>query len=96
MLAIRVPRLPADARWAYQKACRKPGDFAHAMAAVLLSGGGRRAVIGALGGKPLLLDGNAVSIEGATDALQSMHGLDEVPRHMQLAVLHRALAGAQA
>ena len=72
MLAIRVPRLPADARWAYEKACRKPGDFAHAMAAVLLSGDRRRAVIGALGGKPLLLEGDDVSIAGATVALQAM------------------------
>ena len=35
--AVRVPRLPDDARWGYVKACRKPGDFAHAMAAVLLT-----------------------------------------------------------
>src|SRR4030081_3461284 len=27
--AVRIPRLPADARWGYVKACRKPGDFAH-------------------------------------------------------------------
>ena len=69
MLAIRVPRLPADARWAYVKACRKPGDFAHAMAAVLLSGERRCVVIGALGGKPLRLEGDGVSIAGATSAL---------------------------
>ena len=36
------------------------------------------------------------SIGGATRALQAMLGLDEVPRCMQLAVLNRALAGAQA
>ena len=66
------------------------------MAAVLLSGDRRRAVIGALGGRPLLLEGDAVSIEGATGALQAMPGLDEVPRRMQLAVLNRALARAQA
>ena len=50
--AVRVPRLAADARWGFVKACRKPGDFAHAMAAVYLTTGTRRAVIGALGGKP--------------------------------------------
>ncbi len=93
LLAIRVPRLPADARWAYEKACRKPGDFAHAMVAVLLSGGRRRAVIGALGGRPLLLEGDAVSIEAATRALS---GFEPVQRHMQLAVLRRALARAEA
>src|SRR5271166_1556724 len=96
MLAVRVPRLPADARWAYERACRKPGDFAHAMATVLLCGDRRRAVIGALGGRPLLLEGDAASVEGATSALQAMTGLDQVQRHMQLAVLRRALARAEA
>jgi carbon-monoxide dehydrogenase medium subunit len=96
MLAVRIPRLAADARWAYEKACRKPGDFAHAMAAVLLSGERRRAVIGALGGKPLLLEGNAVAVDGATRSLQAIDTLDQVQRHMQLAVFRRALARAEA
>jgi carbon-monoxide dehydrogenase medium subunit len=94
--AVRVPRLFDDARWGYVKACRKPGDFAHAMAAVLLAKGTRRAVIGALGGKPLLLERESVSIEGATHALQAMAGLDPVQRHMHLTTLRRALAEAEA
>ena len=53
-------------------------------------------VIGALGGKPLLLEGDAASIDGATRALQALDGLDQVQRHMQLAVLRRALAEAEA
>jgi carbon-monoxide dehydrogenase medium subunit len=92
--AIRVPRLTADARWGFEKACRKPGDFAHAMAAVLLHGGVRRVVIGALGNRPLLLEGDAASLHGAQDALQAMPELTQVQRHMQMAVLHRALAKA--
>jgi aerobic carbon-monoxide dehydrogenase medium subunit len=96
MLAIRVPRLPADARWGYEKACRKPGDFAHAMAAVLLWGDRRHAVIGALGGRPLLLEGDAASVDGAAVALQAIPGLDHVQRHMQLVLLRRALARAEA
>ena len=95
LVAVRVPRLSADARWAYEKACRKPGDFAHAMAAVLLDGTRRRAVIGALGGKPLLLEDDAVSGDGAMRALQNVSALDQVHRHMQLAVFRRALAKAQ-
>jgi carbon-monoxide dehydrogenase medium subunit len=90
--AVRVPRLSVDARWGYEKACRKPGDFAHAMAAVLLRGDKRRAVIGALGGKPLLLEGEDASAEGAARALA---GLDQVQLHMELAVLRRALAKAE-
>jgi aerobic carbon-monoxide dehydrogenase medium subunit len=92
--AVRVPRLPSDARWGYVKACRKPGDFAHAMAAVLLTVRTRRAVIGALGGKPLLLESEGASIDGATHALQAMDGLDRVQRHMQLTTLRRALVEA--
>ena len=91
--AVRVPRIPGDERWGYEKACRKPGDFAHAMAAVLLRGDQRRAVIGALSGKPLLLEGQDASVEGAARALAA---LDKVQLHMQLAVLRRALAKAEA
>jgi carbon-monoxide dehydrogenase medium subunit len=93
LTAIRIPRLPRDARWGYEKACRKPGDFAHAMAAVLLHGDTRRAVIGALGGRPLLLEGDDASIDGATRALQA---LEPVQRHMQLAVLRRGFAKVEA
>jgi carbon-monoxide dehydrogenase medium subunit len=96
LLAVRIPRISADARWAYEKACRKPGDFAHAMAAVLLDRDNRRAVIGALGGKPLLLENEAVSLDGVTRALQPIDTLDNVHRHMQLTVFRRALARAQA
>jgi hypothetical protein len=63
------------------------------MAAVLTAGDTRRAVIGALGGKPLLLEGDAASVDGA---MQALHALDPVLRHMQLTVLRRALAKAQA
>jgi hypothetical protein len=66
------------------------------MAAVLLSAERRCAVIGALGGKPLLLEGDAASIAGATVALEAMSGLDVVQRRVQLAALRRALARAQA
>ena len=90
--AVRVPRLPDGARWGYEKACRKPGDFAHAMAAVLVRDGKRRALIGALGGKPLLLEDERASVEGASQALQ---GLEVVQRHMQVTVLRRALAKAE-
>jgi carbon-monoxide dehydrogenase medium subunit len=94
--AVRIPRLFDDARWGYVKACRKPGDFAHTMAAVLLTARTRRVVVGALGGKPLLLEREAASIDGAARALQALDGLDEVQRHMQLATLRRALAEADA
>jgi hypothetical protein len=65
------------------------------MAAVLVCSDRRRAVIGALGGLPLLLEGDAASAEGAAVALQAISGLDQVQRHMQLVVLGRALAEAR-
>ncbi len=96
MQAISIPRLPVAARWGFEKACRKPGDFAHAMAAVLLCPARRCAAIGALGGKPLRLEGDAVSSAGATSALEAISELGSVRRRMQLVVFNRALAKAQA
>jgi carbon-monoxide dehydrogenase medium subunit len=95
LIAVWVPYLAHGARWGYQKACRKPGEFAHAMAAVMISGGSRRAVIGALGGKPLELNGDAASVDGAMRALERFEGIDPVQRHLHLAVLRRALAEAE-
>jgi carbon-monoxide dehydrogenase medium subunit len=86
--AVRIPRLSADARWGYVKACRKPGEFAHAMAAVLVDRGTTRAVIGAMGGAPIVLEGAAVTRD------PPLIGLDLIDAHMQHVVLHRALAQA--
>jgi len=94
LTAVRIPRLGDGAGWGYVKACRKPGEFAHAMAAVLIRCGARRAVIGATGGPPILLTGDAASPEGARAALAGQ--LDPVSVHMQAVVLARALAEAQA
>jgi carbon-monoxide dehydrogenase medium subunit len=94
LVAVRIPRLGAGARWGYVKACRKPGEFAHAMAAVLRDGGRLRAVIGAVGGPPVLLTGDTVSPEGARAALEGQ--LDPAAIHMQCVVLARALAQADA
>jgi carbon-monoxide dehydrogenase medium subunit len=94
LTAVRIPRLPASAGWGYVKACRKPGEFAHAMAAVLVAPGLRRAVIGATGGPPIVLTGDAVSQEGVRVALSGQ--LEPVGVHMQTVVLARALAQAAA
>lgn len=93
LTALRIPRPPPDAHWGYVKATRKPGEFAHAMAAALLAGAARRLVVGAMGRAPLLLTGAQASVDGARAALRD---LDAVDRHMQLAVVRRALAEAGA
>jgi carbon-monoxide dehydrogenase medium subunit len=89
--AVRVPRPCAVARFGYHKLCHKPGAFAHAMAAILLDSvtGTHRLAIGATGGVPILLTGDAASLDGATNALASF---PTVERHLHLVAVQRALA----
>jgi carbon-monoxide dehydrogenase medium subunit len=91
LTAVIIPRPSPTARWGYVKSCRKPGEFAHAMAAVLLdpARGLRRAVIGATGGAPLLLEGDADPA-----AALGASGLDALTRRMHSVVLRRALEQA--
>jgi carbon-monoxide dehydrogenase medium subunit len=55
--AVRIPRLSKAARWAYVKKCRKTGEFAHAIGAVLIDADRNvcRAVIGATESRPIVL-----------------------------------------
>lgn len=55
LTGVHVPRLSADARWGTYKLTRKTGEYAHAMATVVLSGGHVRAFLGATGGAPIRL-----------------------------------------
>ena len=91
--AVRIPRPSPVAAWGYHKLCRKPGEFAHAMAACLLDGDTRRIVIGATGGPPILLTGDAATVEGASAALT---GFPAVERHLHLVAVRRAREGAGA
>jgi carbon-monoxide dehydrogenase medium subunit len=86
LLAVRIPRTAM--RWGYFKACRKPGEFAHAMAAVRIdpAGGGQRIVIGATGTRPLLFGSEAEAVAGLRDS-----GLDPIALHMQMVAMRRAL-----
>ncbi len=86
--AVRIPKLSPAARWGYVKACRKPGEFAHAMAAVLVDRGVTRAVIGATGGVPIVLEGETIT------RAPDLPGLDAVDAHIQRVVLGRAMAQA--
>ena len=95
--AVRIPRPSGGARWGYYKACRKPGEFAFAMAAVLVDAarGVRRAAIGAVGGPPVVLEGEH-AVPEAVDAALAGSGLDAVERRQQAVALKRALARAAA
>lgn len=91
--AVRIPRLKPGARFGYYKACRKPGEFAHAMAAVCEDGVDRRVVIGALGGTPMVLKGADAAPDQVGDAFRiRAAALDQVTRHMQLIAVKRAFA----
>ena len=89
--AARIPRLPPDVRFGYFKACRKPGEFAHAMAAVVVRADGLRAVIGATGNKPVAIP----HLDDARGALERA-GVDPIGVHMQLVALRRAMSQAGA
>jgi carbon-monoxide dehydrogenase medium subunit len=95
--AVRIPHPSESARWGYYKACRKPGEFAFAMAAVLVDAarGLRRAVIGAVGGPPVVLEGER-AVPEAVDAALAGSGLDILERRQQAVALKRALAQAAA
>jgi carbon-monoxide dehydrogenase medium subunit len=110
--AVRVPAIMPSARWGYVKACRKTGDFAHAIAAVLVDpeSATARAAIGALDTAPMVL-GDAAALFGGrvtgdfkrqfdariADAMLIEVGVaNAAARHIHVAVLRRAIAEASA
>src|SRR5437660_5971391 len=54
---IHVPAMPASAHWGYAKSCRKTGEFAHAIGAILVdpSAASARVVIGAIDAAPIII-----------------------------------------
>ncbi|MBC7585728.1 MAG: FAD binding domain-containing protein [Tardiphaga sp.] len=110
--SVRVPAMAASARWAYVKACRKTGEFAHAIGAVLIdpAAATARIVIGAVEAAPIVIDEAAELFGGridgefgntfdprVADALLSKAGIsDAADRHIHVAVLRKAIAEAAA
>jgi aerobic carbon-monoxide dehydrogenase medium subunit len=108
--AIRVPVMAPSARFGYVKSCRKTGDFAYAMSAVLIDPEAEtaRIVIGALQTAPILLSeptelfgGRLSAASGrkfdprVADAMLAKAGIsDAVDRHIHITVLRRAVAEA--
>jgi len=104
--AIRIPRLAPGGRWGYDKLCRRTGEFAVAIGAVLHDPARARfrAVMGATGGRPLVIDDARVvrkngSSPGAAFALDEAAVLrlldqagvvDPVARRQHIVVLQRA------
>jgi carbon-monoxide dehydrogenase medium subunit len=109
---IHIPTIPASAHWGYVKACRKTGEFAHAIGAVMIdpSAATARVVIGALDSAPIVIT-NAAGLFGGrvagdykerfdarvADALLAKSGIaNAVHRHIHLNVLKRAVQEAAA
>lgn len=65
---VSVPALSAAARWGYHKICRKTGEFAEAIGAVVIEGGTCRIVAGATSSQPVVIERSAD--EFATRLLQ--------------------------
>ena len=110
--AVHVPVMRPSARWGYVKACRKPGEFAHAIAAVMIDpeAVSARVVIGAIEAAPIVLR-DAASLFGgrvtgdfrkqfdahAAEALLIKAGMTSAAdRHIHVAVLRRAIDEAAA
>jgi aerobic carbon-monoxide dehydrogenase medium subunit len=110
--AVRVPVMAPSACWGYVKACRKPGEFAHAIAAVVIDpeSATARAVVGALNAAPIVL-GDAAALFGGrvtgdfkrqfdahvADAILIRAGIaSPADRHVHITVLRRAINEASA
>jgi carbon-monoxide dehydrogenase medium subunit len=102
--AIRLPRLSANGRLGYYKVCRKPGEFALAIGAVLNDPerGRLRIVIGATGGRPIVIaDARGLKNPGgqldqeALARLMEAHGIsNRAERRQKVAAVERAFRQA--
>ncbi len=109
---IHVPARPASAHWGYVKSCRKTGEFAHAIGAILIDPGAAtaRVVIGAIDSAPIVI-ANAAELFGGriagdykkrfdarvADVLLAKAGVSNAAhRHIHVNVLKRAVQEAAA
>ncbi|GLR94104.1 CO/xanthine dehydrogenase FAD-binding subunit [Bradyrhizobium liaoningense] len=110
--AVHVPARSASAHWGYAKSCRKTGEFAHAIGAVLIdpAAASARIVIGAIDTTPIVITDAAELFGGriaadykqrfdvrVADALLAKAGIDDAAqRHIHVSVLKRAVQEAAA
>ncbi|MDH2349635.1 FAD binding domain-containing protein [Bradyrhizobium sp. SSUT112] len=110
--AIHVPARAASAHWGYAKSCRKTGEFAHAIGAVLVDPAvaAARVVIGAIDAAPIVVTDAAELFGGriaadykqrfdarVADAVLARAGIDDATqRHIHVSVLKRAVQEAAA
>ena len=77
LVGIRIPRLSPRARWGHYKLCRKPGELAEAIGAILEDSdrGVCRAIIGATHGVPHVI-ADARFMAGSFDAELAYEAID--------------------
>lgn len=101
LVGLRIPKLTGSARWGHYKFCRKPGEFAQTIGAVLVDPDRAvcRAVLGATGSTPHVID-DARFVTGRFDSDQvyaaiDAAGLGHDPYERQLhhTALKRAASG---
>jgi carbon-monoxide dehydrogenase medium subunit len=70
--AVRIPRVSASTRWGFHKICRKAGELAEAIAAVLWDPdrGVERVVVGATGSAPVVVEDAARLHEGRRERMR--------------------------
>jgi aerobic carbon-monoxide dehydrogenase medium subunit len=109
---IHVPARPASAHWGYAKSCRKTGEFAHALGAVMIdpSAATARVVMGAIDTAPVVITDAAELFGGriagdykerfdarVADTLLAKAGISNAAvRHIHVSVLKRAIREAAA
>ena len=105
---IKIPRAAARARFGFYKLCRKTGELAEAMGAVLIDPDRRycRVVAGAIGSKPVVLPATTRALaatatppdfeELRTEIASVTHEHDPVKLHMAAVAVHRAIDRALA
>ncbi|MEO8523898.1 MAG: FAD binding domain-containing protein [Caldimonas sp.] len=103
IVAVEVPRFSVRARWAYRKACRKPGEFSEATGAAWIDPerGVARAMLGALGSMPHVVESaDALAAlrrpGGVARALDDAGVDDPYEREVHAVMLRRALADLEA
>jgi aerobic carbon-monoxide dehydrogenase medium subunit len=97
LAAIRIPKLSSTARWGWYKFRRKPGEFAEALAGVLVDPDRHvyRAVIGALHTVPhVVADARPLADESALREAIDAAGIGDDPYEQQ--IHHTALKRAMA
>jgi carbon-monoxide dehydrogenase medium subunit len=91
--AVHIPVLSNSARWGYYKFCRKLGEFAETMAAVLFDPdrGISRAVIGATEARPTIIDAEFTNDTATAMIEENFPDADWYQRQLHSVALRRAL-----